>query len=414
MGQTGCHMGTNLVAIGGVALLLLLCIALSTGRRHLRWRTLIWGILLQLIFAALILKTAAGRWFFASVNDLILELLSYVSAGTSFVFGSLATEQSVGFIFAFQVLPTIVFFASLTAILYHLRVLQLVVSGLSRFMQTFLGTSGAETFAVSANVFLGYIESPLLVRPYLRGMTRSEITTVMTAGMATVAGGVMVAFVGMLGPLFPDIAGHLLAASVMSVPAAIAIAKLLVPEQEEPETVGRMRLRQHSEYQNVIDAAASGAATGVQMAISIAATLIAFIALLALMNGILGWVAGVTLQELLGYALAPVAYILGVPWSDCLAVGQLLGEKTILNEFVAFIHLQTLLEEGVLSERSIVITTYALCGFANFASLGAMIGGLGALVPERRRDIARFGLRALIGGTIASFLTGAIAGLMVA
>jgi concentrative nucleoside transporter, CNT family len=412
MGHTDSHMGTNLVAIGGVALLLLLCIALSTGRRHLRWRTLIWGILLQLVFAALILRTAAGRWFFASVNDLILELLSYVGAGTSFVFGSLATEQSVGFVFAFQVLPTIVFFASLTAILYHLRVLQLVVSGLSRFMQAFLGTSGAETFAVSANIFLGYIESPLLVRPYLRGMTRSEITTVMTAGMATVAGGVMVAFVGMLGPLFPDIAGHLLAASVMSVPAAIAISKLLVPEQEEPETVGRVQLRQRSEYQNVIDAAASGATTGVQMAISIAATLIAFIALLALMNGILGWVAGVTLQELLGFALAPVAYILGVPWSDCLVVGQLLGEKTILNEFVAFIHLQTLLEEGVLSERSIVITTYALCGFANFASLGAMIGGLGALVPERRRDIARFGLRALIGGTIASFLTGAIAGLM--
>ncbi len=403
----------NAIAVLGLVVFFGGCYLFSSARRATRWRTLFWGIALQLIFACIILCTRAGAWFFASVNDVIVTLLGFVGEGSRFVFGPLATGEGVGFIFAFQVLPAIVFFASFTAILYHLRILQLVVAGLSRIMQAFLGTSGAETFAVSANVFLGYIESPLLIRPYLRGMTRSEWLTVMTAGLATVAGGVMAAFVGMLRGHFPDIAGHLMAASLMSVPAAIAISKMLVPETEEPETVGSVSIRRRSEYQNLVDAASSGAVTGLQMALGIAATIIAFLALLALVNACLGLVTGgMTLQGLLGYAFAPVAYLMGVPWAECITVGQLLGEKTILNEFVAFIHLHDLLQTQPLSPRALVITTYALTGFANFASLGAMVGGLSALVPERRRDIARDGFRALVGGTLASFVTAAIAGIL--
>ena len=407
-----------------MALLLILCFAMSRNRRAISWKTVIWGLVLQLAFALIILKTTPGRWFFGGVNRLILNLLSYERVGAEFVFGVLAIPApeagSIGFIFAVQVLPTIIFLSSLMAILYHLRVVQYVVAGLSRVMRQFLGTSGAETFAVTANIFLGYIESPLLIRPYLRNMTRSELVTVMTAGMATVAGGVMVAFVGMLKPYFPDIGGHLLAASVMSVPAAIAVAKILIPETETPVTVGHLRVRAESDYMNVIDAASSGATAAVTLVLNIAATLIAFMALLTLLNSLVGWifalwgVEGVTIQYLLSYFFAPVAWLIGVPWQDCLFAGQLFGEKIFLNEFVAFIELKDYLEAEpeALTTRGMIIISYALAGFANFLSLGAMIGGMSALVPERKRDIARDGFWAMIGGILACFLTGAIAGIL--
>ncbi len=408
----------NLVSVGGIAVFLLICFALSADRKAIAWRTVVWGLVLQFLFALLILKTDPGRWFFAGVNRLVLNILSYEQAGAEFVFGSLATSDTT-YIFAFQVLPTIIFFASLMGILYHLRVVQWVVAGLARIMKPFMGTSGAETFAVAANVFLGYIESPLLIRPYLKTMTRSELVTVMTAGMATVAGGVMIAFVGMLRPYFPDIAGHLLAASVMSVPAAIAVAKMLVPETLAPETVGHLKHDFRSEYQNIIDAAASGATNAVRLVLNIAATLIAFMALLALLNGIVGWLftlfgmEGVTIQWLLSFVFSPIAWIMGVPWHDCLQVGQLIGEKLFINEFVAYIDLRNILEGPTgLATRSSVIATYALCGFANFLSLGAMMGGMIALVPERKRDIAKNGFIAMVGGTIASFLTASIAGIL--
>ena len=414
------------ISLLGLLVMLGLAWLCSTDRRRINWRTVAWGTALQVVFALLILKTAPGRWVFARLNDAVLVLLSFQDEGAKFVFGSLGIPAgqpgSLGFFFAFQVLTTIIFFSSLISILYYLGFMQWIVRGFAWVMVRTCGASGAEALAASANIFVGQTEAPLLIRPYVAGLTRSELLCVMTGGMATVAGGVMAAFVRMLSPHFPDIAGHLMAASVMSAPAALVMAKLLLPETEQPNTLGTVKIPYQDPSVNVIDAAASGATTGLQLALNVGAMLVAFMSLLAMANWGVQHAAGwfghpeVGFDTLLGWLFAPLAWVLGVPWVDCEFIGRLMGQKTFLNEFVAYTNLAGYADahaDQPLHHRSYVIATYALCGFSNFLSIGIQIGGIGALAPERRSDLAQLGLRALLGGTLACFMTAAIAGLLV-
>jgi CNT family concentrative nucleoside transporter len=340
-----------------------------------------------------------------------------------FLFGDLAkpSGQNLGAYFAFGVLPTIIFFSSLMAVLYHLGIMQRVVKGMAHVMQRTMGTSGAETLSAAGNIFVGQTEAPLLVRPFVDKMTISELMAVMTGGFATVAGGVLAAYVGMLRGVFPDIAGHLLSASIMSAPAALVIAKVMIPEPnpELSETYGGVKHELKSEDANVIDAAARGASEGLGLALNVAAMLLAFIALISLVNALLGWgggllgLEGLTLEGLLGAVLAPLAWLMGVSWADAAAVGELMGLKTVLNEFVAYLRLSTMLGEGALEPRSVIIATYALSGFANFSSIAIQIGGIGGIAPGRRSDLSRLGLRAMIAGSIAAFMTATVAGMLV-
>ena len=453
-GEIESTAGERVRSMCGLLLLLGACYAFSTHRQSVSWRIVGWGIGLQVILGILVLVPVPGlgkpllRPAFELANTWFLKLMGYTSDGASFLFGNLAkvnnvpvgaapageyppfalelnaTENlaEVGSFFAFGVLPTIIFFSSLMAVLYHVGLMQQVVKGLAWVMQRTMGTSGSETLSASGNIFVGQTEAPLLVRPFVKGMTESELMAVMTGGFATVAGGVMAAYVGMLQAHFSDIAGHLLSASVMSAPAALVCAKLLVPEPDprKSETYGELKIELEKIDVNVIDAAARGAGDGLKLALNVGAMLLAFIALIAMCNGILGWgaelvgVEGLTLQKLLGWLLAPVAYMMGVPWGDALAVGQLIGVKTVANEFVAYLDLKDMLAGGVLqSPRSVVIATYALCGFANFGSIAIQIGGIGGIAPERKQDLARLGLRAMIGGTVAALLTATVAGLLV-
>jgi CNT family concentrative nucleoside transporter len=328
------------------------------------------------------------------------------------------TWANTGALFAFSVLPTIIFFSSLMTLLYYVGIMQFFVRIFARLMVRTMGTSGAESLSAAGNIFVGQTEAPLLVKPFVKTMTNSELHAVMTGGFATVAGGVMAAYVGLLVAFFPDIAGHLIAASVMSAPAALAISKIMYPETEESLTRGEVKLELERTDANAIDAAARGASEGLGLALNVGAMLLAFIALLALLNGLLGWVTGffgtpLTMQTILGWLGAPVAWLMGTPWKDAQAVGTLLGEKTALNEFVAYLHLANMLQGGEdLSARSIVIATYALCGFANFSSIAIQIGGIGGLAPERRGDLSRMGLRAMIGGTLAAFMTACVVGIL--
>lgn len=414
------------ISLAGLFVLLGIAWLCSIDRRRINWRTVAWGTALQLIFAILILKTAPGRWLFLKLNDAVVVLLGFQDEGARFVFGSLGIPAgqpgSLGFFFAFQVLTTIVFFSSLIAILYYLGLMQWIVRGFAWIMARSCGTSGAESLSASANIFVGQTEAPLLIKPYIGGMTRSELMCVMTGGMATVAGGVMAAYVRMLSPYYPDIAGHLMAASVMSAPAALVMAKLLVPETETPQTMGVVKIPYQDPSVNVIDAAAGGATTGLQLALNVGAMLVAFMSLLAMANWGVQHVAGwfghpeVGFDTLLGRLFAPLAWIMGVPWSDCELVGRWMGQKTVLNEFVAYTNLAQHVASHAdrpLHYRSYVIATYALCGFSNFLSIGIQIGGIGGLAPERRHDLARLGLRALLGGSLACFMTACIASMLV-
>ncbi len=391
-------------------------------------RVVVGGLSLQLVLGVLILKTPIGEPVFAAVNDAFIALMAYSDAGAGFLFGDLIAKPGggehwwvkSGAFIGFSVLPTIIFFSSLMAVLYHLGVMIRVVRLFSRVIARALGTSGAETLSATGNIFVGQTEAPLLVRPFLDTMTRSELNTVMVGGFATVAGGVMAAYVGMLQPHFPDIAGHLLAASLMSAPAALVIGKLLVPETETPVTSAGAKIEVERVYANVIEAAATGASDGLKLAVNVGAMLLAFIALIALFNGLIAGLfglfglAGWTLQQLLGVVMAPVAWLLGVDASEAAKVGTLLGVKTVINEFVAYLDLaQNLASAAPLSERSRIIATYALCGFANFSSIGIQIGGISAIAPSRKRELSVLGLRAMIGGTLGAFMTAALAGLLV-
>ncbi len=422
----------NLVSLGGLAAIVLLAFALSERRRKISWRLIGTGIALQLVFAIFILHTSFGVTVFDGFKRFINEILSFADAGGTFVFGSLA-DGNQGFIFAFQVLTTIVFFASLMAILYHLGVMQWVVWAMAWLMQRVMGVSGAESLSVAANVFVGQTEAPIVVRPFISSMTRSELMALMTGGFATIAGGVLVAYVR-----FGIDAGHLLSASVMSAPAALVLAKLLVPETEVSKTAGEVKLKIEKTTANVVDAAASGAADGMKLALNVAAMLIAFVALIALADATLGlikdqllglmtpgsaaqlsmqqWWPG-RLQEIFGYVFAPLALAMGVPLEDCFAFGGLLGTKVAVNEFVAYLDLKNLIPLSLyaaqFSPRSLTIATYALCGFANFSSIAIQLGGIGGLAPERRQDLARLGLKAMAAGALASFMTAALAGLLI-
>lgn len=422
----------NVISLLGIVVLLGLAWALSNNRRLFPWRTALWGLGLQAVLAVLLLRTPWGQAVFAGARNFVTRLLGFTDAGASFLWGNLyrtsedlvqhldpargyiqVTDSAtgalvpIGTVFVIHILPTIIFFSSLMALLYHLGVMQLVIRGMAWVMRKTMGTSGSESFSCAANVFVGQTEAPLVIRPYLPTMTRSELMAVMVGGFATVAGGVMAAYVR-----FGIDAGHLLAASVMSAPAALVVAKIMYPETETSPTRGTVTLAVPREYANVLDAAAGGAGVGLKLAANIGAMLLAFIALVALVNYGLGFL-GVSLQQIFGWIFSPLAWVMGVPWSEAAAFGNLLGTKIAVNEFVGYIELVAARDAGTLSPRSVVIGTYALCGFANFSSIAIQIGGIGTIVPGRRADVAALGLKAMFGGAIASWLTATIAGVLI-
>ncbi|HVR71864.1 MAG TPA: NupC/NupG family nucleoside CNT transporter [Vicinamibacteria bacterium] len=421
-------LAQRLIGLLGLATMLLIAWLMSYDRRRISWRLVAAGLALQGVFGVLVLKTAPGRWFFEKVGQLVSRMLDFVVAGARFAFGYLvdfappagvAPEAGIP-VFAFRVLPTIIFVSSLMSVLYYLGVMQWVVKGIAWVMQKTLGTSGAETLSASGNIFLGQTEAPLLIKPFVGKMTPSELFTVMVGGFATVAGGVLAAYVALLQGYFPSIAGHLLAASVMNAPAGLLLAKIIRPETDVPATRDTLRIDVEQTTHSIIESAAEGAAVGVQLAINVAGMLIAFIALVALLNYGIGWVAetvfglpGLTLQSILGTLLRPLAWVMGVPWQDTAYVGGLIGLKTVLNEFLAYTQFAHDLSAGVaVHPRSAVIAAYALLGFANFSSIAIQLGGIGGLAPERRSEIARFGLRAMIAGNLAAFMSACWAGML--
>jgi CNT family concentrative nucleoside transporter len=420
----------GMVALMGIAW------AMSNDRRNVPWRVVIGGTLLQIAFAIVILKTELGKRFFLWLSDGITALLGVSDRGASFLFGNLVQRNvpvgtpdaagnltpppdglervaQVGAGFAFSVLPTIIFFSSLITILYYLGVLQWIVRLFARVMVKLMGTSGAESLSSAVNVFVGQTEAPLMIRPYVPTLTQSELMAVMVGGFANIAGGVLAAYVKMGVD-----AGHLIASSVMSAPASLVMAKLMFPEREESQTKGEVKVEVARPWANVIDAAAAGATDGVKLALNVGGMLIAFIALVALLNGGLGWVGGwfgnddLDLETILGFLLQPLAWLMGVPWADADKIGALLGIKTVVNEFVGYLRLQEMVAAGQLSERATIIATYAMCGFANFSSIAIQIGGIGEMAPERKSDLARLGLRAMIAGSLATFQTATIAGFL--
>lgn len=401
-------------AVAAVGLFALIGIAwlFSSARRRFPLRVVGFGLALQLALGALLLRTAAGRRFFVAVNDAVAAIVAYTDEGVRFVFGPL---RDTGFSFALGVLPIIVFMGALFGVLYHLGIVQALVRVLARGLSRSFGTSGAESLSVVAEIFLGMTEAPLLVRPYIARMTRSELFTLMTAGMATVAGSVLIAYAQMLGGEF---GGHLVTASLLAAPAAIVISKVMIPETDTPATLGRAGALVRRTTVNVIDAAAEGGLAGLRLAAYVGALLVAFVALVALVNDAAGWlgrlagVEGLTLEMVLGWLLAPLAFLMGIPWSEAPRVGALLGVKTVLNEFLAYRELGELVRQQTLSPRSAVIASYALCGFANFGSIAILIGGVGGMAPERRSDLARLGLRAILAGTLATCMAACIASLL--
>lgn len=421
------------VAFGlfGLACLIGLAWVFSNNRRGVDWKLVLTGITLQIAFAALVLLVPGGKDVFDALGNGFVKVLNFVNEGSNFIFGSLMDTSKYGFIFAFQVLPTIIFFASLMGVLYHLGVMQAVVRIMALAITKVMRVSGAETTSVCASVFIGQTEAPLTVRPYISKMTESELLTMMIGGMAHIAGGVLAAYVGMLGAGDPVqqafYAKHLLAASIMAAPATLVIAKVLIPEHGNPLTRGTVKMEVEKTASNIIDAAAGGAADGLKLALNIGAMLLAFIALIAMVNWPLTWIGEVTglaswlgkptdLATIFGYLLAPIAWIIGVPWEDANTVGSLIGQKIVINEFVAYLQLADIIQNGVngvaLTEKGRLVATYALCGFANFSSIAIQIGGIGGLAPERRSDLARFGLRAVLGGSLATFMTATIAGVL--
>lgn len=403
----------RLISFFGLLVMLWLAYLLSEKKKAIQWRTIITGVFLQIAFGLIILKTSLGRAIFDKIGQGFNAILGYTTEGAKFLFGGLAIpSDSLGFIFATMVLPTIIFMSSLMSVLYHLGIMQKVVEFVAKIMMKTMKTSGAESLAAAANIFVGQTEAPLVIKPFVGKMTKSELMCLMTGGMATVAGGVLAAYVG-----FGIDAGHLLAASVMSAPAALVLAKIMVPEVEESMTAGIVKIDLPKVSANVVDAAATGASEGLKLAVNVAAMLLAFIALIAMLNGIISAIGGwfgfpqLSFELIMGYLNAPVAWLIGVPWEDCLKVGSILGKKLVLNEFVGYLDLIAVRSQ--ISERSAILTTYALCGFANFSSIAIQLGGIGTLAPEKRSILAAYGMKSLIGGTLACFMTACIAGLFI-
>jgi CNT family concentrative nucleoside transporter len=418
--------------VAGLALILAFAYCLSSARALIDYRIVGWGLALQVVFAFIVLKTDIGRMVFQSAGSVITRLLNFTYVGSSFVFGPLGNPDvwprvmtgvlgpdgsQYANIFAFMVLPTIIFIASLFAMLYYFGIMQIIVRIFAVIMQRVMGASGAESLNVAASIFMGQTEAPLTIRPFLPRMTESELMTVMTSGMAHISGGVMAAYI-----LFGVEAQHLLTAVIMTAPGTLMMAKLIVPETGVPETLGTVKLHVKTTDVNLVDAVGRGTGEGLQLALNVGAMLISFLALVALLNAglglvgdrvlqpIIGWGHGLSLQLILGWLFAPIAWALGVPWHDAPTIGNLLGTRMVLNEFVAYSQLGPL--KASLDPKSFTIATFALCGFANFSSIGIQLGGIGALAPDRRHDLARLGLRAMLAGTFANFLTATIAGML--
>jgi CNT family concentrative nucleoside transporter len=397
----------------GLLTMLALAYAFSTNRRAIRVKTVVWGLGLQLALALFVLRVKSGAWLFQIAGDGAKRLLDFSYAGSAFVFGELGRQQSsLGLIFAFQVLPTIIFIAAFFAVLYHFGIMQLIIRAGAWIMTTVMGASGAESLNLAASIFMGQTEAPLTIRPFLPELTQSELMCVMTSGMAHISGGMMAAYIRV---------GHadaksLLTAVIMTAPGTLLMAKMLVPETGKPLTAGHVEMPDTEKESNVLGAIARGTVDGLHLALNVGAMLITFLALLALLNAVMGWVHlhiawfPYNLQEVLGWIFAPVAWVIGVPWRDAATIGNLLGTRMVLNEFVAFAQLGTVRES--LDPRTFTIATFALCGFANFSSIGIQIGGIGALAPNRRDDLARLGLRAMLAGTMANLMSASIAGML--
>ncbi len=437
----------------GILVFLGIAYAFSNNRREISWRIVVSGLAMQLLLALLVIGipklgyNGPLRFLFGAANDAILKLLSFTNKGSEFLFGDLVDPEKSGFIIVFQVLPIIIFLSSLMTVLYHMGVMQKIVNLFALVMQKFLKLSGAESLAAAANVFVGQTEAPLIIRPYLKRMTSSELFSLMTGGMATIAGSVMAAYVGLLQNAIPDIGGHLLTASLLSAPAALIIAKIMVPETQRPETLGRIPQEKVLGHANLIDAAASGASDGLKLTANVAAMLLAFVALIAMVDALFiylgeqaywfidftlntfanwtgqteasGWTAfnykstlpELSLSWILSWVFTPIAFFIGIPVSDLGMAGTMIGKKIVFNEFIAYLDLAKLTDQ--LNPRTSIILSYALCGFANFSSIAIQIGGIGPLVPERRRELAQFGIRSVIGGSLAAFLTACLAGLLI-
>ena len=402
----------RLTGLLGIALILGLAFLFSTDRRAIKLKTIAWGLGLQLALGLFVLRVQSGEWLFQKAGNGAKRLLDFSYVGSEFVFGELGKSQSsLGLIFAFQVLPTIIFIAAFFAVLYHLGVMQLVIRGAAWLMTMVMGASGAESLNVAASIFMGQTEAPLTIRPFLPKLTKSELMTVMTSGMAHISGGMMAAYMRVGGA---D-AKHLLTAVIMTAPGTLLMAKMLVPETETPLTAGRVEMPLMEKESNILGAIARGTVDGLHLALNVGAMLITFLALLALVNAIMGWghlhVAWFpsSLQQVFGWIFAPIAWLIGIPWHDAQSIGNLLGTRMVLNEFVAFAQLGTM--KGTLDPRSFTIATFALCGFANFSSIGIQIGGIGALAPEQRGQLARFGIRAMLAGTMANLLSASIVGI---
>jgi len=408
----------------GAAVILAIAVLCSNNRRAINWQTVAWGLSLQVVFAILVLKTSIGQRVFTTLGDAITKLLGFSGVGADFVFGPLGTRpvwarvmnatlgsegERYATVFAFQVLPTIIFIAALFAILYYFGVMQIIVRIFAVVMHRIMKASGAESLNVAASIFMGQTEAPLTIRPFLPEMTQSELMTVMTSGMAHISGGIMAAYIS-----FGIEAKHLLTAVIMTAPGTIMMAKMLVPETEVPKTMGTVKLEVERTDVNVIDAAGRGTGEGLHLALNVGAMLISFLALIALVNAVLGTVPfygePLSLGRIFGWVFAPVAWAMGVPWRDAPTIGNLLGTRMAVNEFVAYAQLGPM--KSMLDPKSFTIATFALCGFANFSSIGIQIGGIGALAPNRRHDLARLGLRAMFAGTLANFMTATIAGFL--
>lgn len=415
---------TRFQGLAGVAAILVLAWVISERRRAISLRMVLGGFALQCGLGLVLLRSETGRRVLDAAAAWVNAVLACAREGAAFLFGDklVASDGPAGFVFAFQVLPTIVFVAALFAVLYHLGVMQLVIRGVAFVTSRVLGSSGAETLNAAASIFLGQTEAPLTIRPYLATLTRSELLVVMVSGMGLVSGGMLAAYIGFIGGgddgLRESASRNLLAAILMTFPATIYLAKIVIPETDSPETLGRLALDGERVAANVIDAAARGTRDGLVLAVNVGAVLIAFIALVTLVNLGLGWVGwfladpDLSIQKILGWLLAPLAWLIGVPWGECGTVGGLLGIRTVTNEAVAYEELGKLVRGGGLGERATMLTTIAMCSFANLSSIGIQVGGIGALVPERRADLARLGLKALLVATLATALSAAIAGVI--
>jgi len=405
----------NFRGLIGVLFLLSIAYLLSNNRKAIKSRTVLWGLGLQFFFALIILKIPFIKSQFSFIDQIFKKIISFSDAGSNFLFESFIPgigyhEAMVSF--AFRALPVIIFFSSLINIGYHFGIIQFIVKWVAKIMQKSMGTSGAETLSISANIFVGQTEAPIMVRPFINNMTKSELMAIMTGGFATTAGSVLALYVLWLEKI-PGIAGHMLAASIMSAPAALVVAKIIYPETEKSETKGNLKNIPKKETQNVMDALGKGATDGLKLAANVAAMLIAFVSIISMVNYFLSFIFSMNMQEMMGVFFQPLAWTMGVPWDEAKILGSLMGEKIVLTELIAYSNLSDLVNENSISNRTAIIASYALCGFANFGSIGIQLGGIGGMAPKRRKDLSRIGVKAMVAGAIASWLTATVAGLLI-